>query len=351
MADEQYKWLDRATAERLLRGESLEAVDPSARDQAERLGKALGALSAQTAPAAVELPGEEAALAAFRKARESAEDERTAMAGRRGRAGRSADAGLVRIGAGSVPPRASRWARPARFGLAAALAAGMLGGVAVAAGTGVLPTPFGGDRPGPAASVSAARTPGLPQGSASPESLLGGETGTPTSGTTSDGSGQPSPDPSGRSKEKGTGSDGGTGNAWRRALASCRAVQHGKSLGADRRRALEGLAGGAGRVDKFCRTVLAAGKDGRDGGYGDGKGSVGGQGGNDGWSGGQGDGNGQGGDGRSGSGSGSGSGSDEGNGGGNDHHEDGTASPAPTGFAPLLPSRSVATPDPTYSAL
>ncbi|MEU7050301.1 hypothetical protein [Streptomyces eurythermus] len=34
MADEQDKWLDRGTAERLLRGESLEAVDPSARDQA-----------------------------------------------------------------------------------------------------------------------------------------------------------------------------------------------------------------------------------------------------------------------------------------------------------------------------
>ncbi|MCZ0203851.1 hypothetical protein OZK63_00235, partial [Streptomyces sp. UMAF16] len=80
MADEQDKWLDRGTAERLLRGEPLEAVDPSARDQAERLARALGALSAEAAPATGELPGEQAALAAFRKAREAAGAERTAAA-------------------------------------------------------------------------------------------------------------------------------------------------------------------------------------------------------------------------------------------------------------------------------
>jgi hypothetical protein len=39
MADEQYRWLDRDTAERLLRGESLEAVDRPTRDQADRLAK------------------------------------------------------------------------------------------------------------------------------------------------------------------------------------------------------------------------------------------------------------------------------------------------------------------------
>ncbi|MEU9447503.1 hypothetical protein [Streptomyces sp. NPDC048277] len=357
MADEQNKWLDRATAERLLRGESLEAVDASARDQAERLGKALGALSAGTAPAGAELPGEEGALAAFRKARESAEDERTAVAARPGRSGRGADAGLFRIGAGSPRPRAPRWARPARFGLAAALTAGMLGGVAVAAGTGVLPTPFGDQRPGPAASVSAAGTPGRTHGSPSPESLLGGETGAPSSGTTTGGSAQSSPDPSGRAKDGGTGSKGTSGKAWGRALTSCRDIQEGKPLGADRRRALEGLAGGTERVNKFCKAVLGTGAAGKGDNSGDDKGASGGQGDDTGWGGGgQGDSNGQGGDdsrpGRGGNGNGNGNGGDGGgNGGGNDHHENGAASPAPTAFTPMLPNQPSAAPGPTYSAL
>ncbi|MBM7173798.1 hypothetical protein JQK87_36585, partial [Streptomyces sp. G44] len=73
MADEQDKWLDRDAAERLLRGEPLEGVDPHARAKAERLARALGALAAADGPAkhagsdrtpgAVpgELPGEAAA--------------------------------------------------------------------------------------------------------------------------------------------------------------------------------------------------------------------------------------------------------------------------------------------------
>ncbi|MER6985068.1 extensin, partial [Streptomyces carpinensis] len=46
MADEQYHWLDPDTAERLLRGEPLDTVDETVRDQAERLAAALRALSA-----------------------------------------------------------------------------------------------------------------------------------------------------------------------------------------------------------------------------------------------------------------------------------------------------------------
>lgn len=352
MADEQDKWLNRATAERLLRGESLEAVDASARDQAERLARRLGSLSVPAVPADTELPGEEAALAAFRKARESAEDERTALARQPGRTGRSADAGLFRIGAGTGPPRTPGWARPARFALAAALTVGMLGGVAAAVGTGVLPTPFGDDRPAPGASVSAAGTPAQPQGSTSPESLLGGETATPSSGTTSGGSGTASPDPSGKPRGRDADSGSTPTGRWSGALTSCRTILNGKPLGADRKRALEGLAGGADRVNRFCKTVLGSGATtGKDGTIGDDKGGSGGQGG---------DGNGQGGDGdgrpgrtggSGGSGGGNGSGDGDGNGGGNDHHEDGAASPAPTGFAPLLPNQPVASPAPTFSAL
>ncbi|MFF4112345.1 hypothetical protein [Streptomyces sp. NPDC001714] len=352
MADERYKWLNRVTAERLLRGESLEAVDASARDQAERLAGTLGALSARAMPAAAELPGEEAAVAAFRKARESAEDARTAWAAstgavaQPGRGGRNADAGLFRIGAGSRPTRVPGWARPARLGLAAALTAGMLGGVAVAAGTGVLPTPFDDNRPGPAASVSAAGTPGRPEGSTSPESLLGGETGTPTSGATSGGSGQASPHPSGRPKNRDTGSAGTPAGGWSGALTSCRAIRNGKSLGGDRRRALEGLAGGADRVNRFCKSVLGAGLNGKGDVHRDDKGGDNGQGGqNDG----QGDSSGPGGgdEGRPGRGNGGG----KSGGTGNDPRQDGVATPAPTAFAPLLPNRPGTSPSPTYSAL
>ncbi|MBW8792685.1 MAG: hypothetical protein JF597_03585 [Streptomyces sp.] len=356
MADEQYKWLNRVTAERLLRGESLEAVDASARDQAERLAETLGALSARATPAAAELPGEEAALAAFRKARESAEDARTADQARTGAAAwpgtdaRGADAGLFRIGrtgTGSRPVRAPGWARPARLGLAAALTVGMLGGVAVAAGTGVLPTPFDDNHPGPAASVSAAGTPARPHGSQSPESLLGGETRTPSSGAASAGSGQPSPDPSGRSKRRDTGSTGVQAGGWSGALTSCRAIRNGKTLGADRRRALEGLAGGAARVDTFCKAVLGTGLNGRDGVSRDGKGGDSGQ--NDG----QGDHNGPGGDGEGwpGRGNGGGKGDGKGDGRGDGHHQDGLATPAPTALAPLRPNQPGASPSPTYSAL
>ncbi|WP_055493295.1 hypothetical protein [Streptomyces sp. TP-A0356] len=71
MADEQYRWLDRDAAERLLRGEPLDAVDDETRARAAALAEALAALSATPPPTSAELPGEAAALAAFRAARTS----------------------------------------------------------------------------------------------------------------------------------------------------------------------------------------------------------------------------------------------------------------------------------------
>ncbi|MGW7382059.1 hypothetical protein [Streptomyces sp. NPDC054794] len=352
MADEQYKWLDRETAERLLRGESLEAVDASAREQAERLAKALGALSVD-APAAGELPGEEGALAAFRKAREASEAERVAaghrdeLAARRaGRTEPSSDVGLVRIGGRSRPDRRRNRARPVRLALAAALAAGMLGGVAVAAGTGVLPTPFQNDRPGPAASVSA---PEQPLVSPSQGSVQGGESGTPTPGGTAsatpgtgsrrDTAGQ---DPATGEPTGSAGASRGADEWWSGALSACRDIRDGRNLDADRKRALEGAAGGAARVWRYCRGVLDGHIPGRIGG--DDADERGGKGDGD-------DKNGQGGD-------------DDRHRGrhhrdrehGNDHHQDGGAvTPAPTVFGPLpvhRPTRTQApAPSPTYSAL
>ncbi|MEU2621290.1 hypothetical protein ABZ642_24640 [Streptomyces sp. NPDC007157] len=347
MADEQDKWLNRATAERLLRGESLEAVDESARDQAERLAGVLGALSGRTAPATAELPGEEGALAAFRKARESAGDAWTSVARQPHGPGRGSDAGLIRIGAGLRPSRVPGWARPARFALAAVLTVGMLGGVAVAAGTGVLPSPFDGHRPAPGASVSAAGTPARPQDSPSTESLLGGETDAPSADATPRAPVRPSPDPSGRPKDRSTGSAGTPGNRWHRALRFCRDIQDGKSLGTDRRRALEGMAGGSRRVDRFCKVLLGAGAAGQSGVSDDGKGDGNGQGDQNTGSGGNGNGQGGDDDGRPGR----GGGDDRGHGRGHDHRQDGVAAPAPTAFAPLLPNRPGPSADPTYRAL
>ncbi|MET8095031.1 hypothetical protein ABZV29_00955 [Streptomyces sp. NPDC005236] len=296
MADEQYRWLDRDAAERLLNGEPLEAVDPGTRDQAHRLTAALGALAAAPEPTSDELPGEAAALAAFRKARADG-DGAPAELGHRGRArsgAHAADAGLVRIGRPAAHGRRTRWGRPTRFGLAAVLAVGMVGGVAVAAGTGVLPTPFTREHPGPAASASAVRTPERPLVSASPLPSPGVSGGNGTVAPVPDGpSGEPSADTSaspGSGYASGLPSPGSTGNTdrsrewWARTRSYCRAILDGKDLDADRRRVLEHVAGGGARVRLYCTGVLgrgpggAGGTGGGDQGTGQGSGQDSGQG-------------------------------------------------------------------------
>ncbi|MEV0903790.1 hypothetical protein [Streptomyces hokutonensis] len=268
------RWLDRETAELLLRGESLEAVDPAARDQAERLARTLGALAVEPTSGKAELPGEEAALAAFRAARTGNDVERSAL-GRPGRA-HSSDAGLVRLGRPVETVRGPRLGRPARFGLTAALAVGLAGGVAVAAGTGVLPSPF--DDPTPAASISAAATPDRPLISPSPSGTVG--SGTPSAGGGAAGSGDSSGEAVGGSTDRtpatGSGEDGSAhpGSWWSAVASSCRAVRDGKSLEPGSKRTLEGAAGGTSHVWTYCKGLLkktGGGSD--DQGSGDGKNS------------------------------------------------------------------------------
>ncbi|MFG2464303.1 hypothetical protein ACGFXB_02355 [Streptomyces canus] len=256
MADESYEWLDLETAERLLRGESLEAVDAADRDHAERLAKTLEALTAEPAPTSGGLPGEEAALAAFRRVRADRADDWVSPAARgrnRPGAGRT-DTGLVRIGAPDAGARRPRRRRPAHLALAAVLAVGMVGGVAVAAGTGVLPH-FGDGEPEPAASVSAAVTPdrplvspSAPQVAPSPENSPSGGAG---SRDTARGDTGAAPD---------TGSEGpsaGSRRDWNGSASACRDVRDGKHLDPTRKRSLENAAGGASRVWKYCRGVLS----------------------------------------------------------------------------------------------
>jgi hypothetical protein len=277
MADEQYWWLDRETAERLLSGEPLEAVDGAAPGEAERLAAALRALSAPPPPTSEELPGEAAAMAAFRKARADRADTAAAPAADGGQArSEVADAGLVRIaisrgsGSGSGDVRRPRWARPARLALAAVLAVGMAGGAAIATGTGALKAPFGNDDPHPGSSVSAAATPPeRPLVSPSPsDAAQGGSTpdDAPSGGSTG-GAGDPGRDAAGDdpAPEPGSGDRGDRPGGNRRDVTSaCRDLRDGKRLDADRRRALRDAAGGA-RVWKYCKGVLS-GSDGRSGG-------------------------------------------------------------------------------------
>ncbi|MGW5476060.1 hypothetical protein [Streptomyces sp. NPDC004008] len=280
MADEQYRWLNGDAAERLLRGEPLDAIDDDAQEQAARLAETLASLAVTPPLTSEELPGEAAALAAFRAARTGADQAREAYgrldAGHAEYAAhQGADAGLVRLGRPAANGRGRRWGRPLRFGLAAALAAGMIGGVAVAAGTGVLPAPFH-KEPGPGASVSAAVSP--PQPMPTPDAT---ETGTPLPPTPDAGGSTPggsSYDEAGAgpsaSGSAGPGDDHGSGhtrNWWLALRSSCRDMAVGRELRADRLRDLQDAAGGSGRVKTFCKGVLGDG-EGRWGG-GDGQGS------------------------------------------------------------------------------
>ncbi|MGC9495329.1 hypothetical protein [Streptomyces sp. WG7] len=289
MADEQDRWLDRETAEILLRGESLEAVAPADRDRAERLARALGALSAPPVPSGEELPGEAAALAAFRAARAertAAPTGTPAVAGG-GTGTQPSDAGLVRIAPRGDGARRPRWSRPLRFGLAAALTAGMVGGVAVAAGTGVLPAPFDGTEPEPAATVSAAASPDRPPASPAPlDDVEGGSApggparGAPDrggagngvdGGTAGDRGSDPGPGSGDTSHDR---AKSGSGGGWPELVAACRDVRAGREPEGSRGRALKDAAGGSSRVGKYCADLLAGsvgaapgrgrGKDGRE---------------------------------------------------------------------------------------
>ncbi|MEU6239730.1 hypothetical protein [Streptomyces sp. NPDC047024] len=387
MADEHDEWLDLETSERLLNGEPPRSSADRVPDEATRVTSLLAALAASAAPAKDELPGEEAALAAFRAAKagraaavRDADVSGDAVPEVAGDVVRDAtapqhaplvgefhglDVGVVRIGARPGCPvgeRRARWRRPVRMALAAAVAVGTLGGVAVAAGTGVLPGPFRQGRPEPGASVSAAATPGRsrlpsPPGPSRPVAP------TPSASESVAPGDAPPEAAAGAGRDTGRTAGPGTeshrpGTRWRVAMAACLDLRAGREPEAGRRRALERAAGGSARVRTYCAAVLSArrngsptavpstgdGKnDGPFGRFGDGHRSDG--------SGGSGDGDGDGGGGSD-SGSGSGSGDDDSR--TRDyrqrdriahHHDDGTVSPVPSRY--VLPVTSGGTDLPT----
>ncbi|GAA3048722.1 hypothetical protein FHS39_000720 [Streptomyces olivoverticillatus] len=285
--DHRYDWLDDDAVERLLRGERVADDTPPA--GAEELSAALLSLTAHEPSPGSPLPGEEAALAAFRQARAQAPAPRARFGARAGAFGERAGAArsFLRL--------------PVRTALALTLAGCAVGGVAVAAGTGVLPGPFGraGREPAPASSVAAAEDSGtetVAPGTAGPDATpSGGATGSarpsgrPDAHTTP-GSGHGSP--SGKASEPGTGpsatprhdGDGTTGNGhdghdgdngtatgtvWAKLCRDYLATsRQGGTVNEDDERTLERTAGGGPSVVReFCERLLAAP---------DGKGAAGG---------------------------------------------------------------------------
>ncbi|MEV8534968.1 hypothetical protein [Streptomyces sp. NPDC051211] len=216
MADDRNSWLDGAAAERLLRGEPVGPVaDHRSRAEAARLHRILEELAPPAAPADGELPGEAAALAAFRAAHGTAgarpvarpEPEAEPVSG---------PEQLVALGMPTTtrPVRPAR-NRPFRLGLAAALASVALGGVAAAAGSGLLDRALHASAgPGPAVSLNIEPTPRLvpdpadgtttpwatPDGSPHPHRDGDGSAGTPTPG----GDGRTTPDTGGTVNAGGT---------------------------------------------------------------------------------------------------------------------------------------------------
>ncbi|MGX1485239.1 hypothetical protein RKD45_004315 [Streptomyces griseus] len=303
MADEQHQWLDADAAELLLRGESVELVDDHAGTQARKLEAALLALR----PSAVsdgELPGEKAALAAFREAPRSGKRAGAAA----GPAERRDGLPAVRIGASSASPlrRRPRWTRPVRYGLAVSLAGCALGGVAVAGGTGMLAVPFiGHGSPVPAASVSAGASPEEPgaevpdAGEPSPlpsvplrPPVSPSPSDVPDTGT-DDGDGPTGhggdatdrADGGARDDATDDGQDGADGRrtperspaeVYRKLLQACRAYREDTLSREEEARLLE-LADGESHLDRFCDRLL--GTDGRGDGDGKGEGADRGEGG------------------------------------------------------------------------
>ncbi|MFI8434961.1 hypothetical protein ACIGJO_14595 [Streptomyces sp. NPDC079020] len=310
MADEHYEWLDKDAAERLLRGEPVVPVDDHARTDALRLTRALGEVRSAARPHGGELPGEDRVLAAFRQAGHGA--GANARAAKRSAAAHGQPGLLdsVRIGgAGSVPSRRSRWSRPVRFGLVVSLAGCALGGVAVAAGTGIITGPFGGrDTPAPAASVSAAASPRelgsgqpddggpsagpsapadpgtTPDASRSPGDGRTGVDGTDrrrtddsTGAGTATGGGTHRPDGAGPTAGSGDdadaedlpdGSDDAASGKWyEKSVKACQDYRDGKLDETSRRRLIR-LAKGEKNLERFCERLL-------DGADGDGQGGDG----------------------------------------------------------------------------
>lgn len=319
MADDRYKWLDSEAAERLLRGLPVSARSAAGNEPGEpddsrgrsrtqppapadggsgegdsgedrrsaRLAAALSGIVAENTHlsgghGAAELAGEAAAVNAFRAAHVKMPGSVTL--GLPDAVHSTDDAADRRCGGRRRP---SLRGRPLRAGVVTALAGCALGGVAVAAGTGVLPTPFGGNTP--VTKVSPANSRGAGSGGAqggsdlqaSPggsESADPGNDGKRGKGDGKNGAGD-SVSPGGSPGDSRTSPPASSEDAGRQArernkrLARLSCVAYEKDeLAADDRRKFERLAGGPREVKLFCAqhgvvvSEVSGGQGGVDGG-------------------------------------------------------------------------------------
>ncbi|RNF89431.1 hypothetical protein [Streptomyces botrytidirepellens] len=287
--DHRYSWLDDKAAERLLRGEPVEGQHgtPDGRNdrphaEAERLAAVLGAVAeagrrtdGAAADGTAPLPGEEAAVAAFRAAHAkpsvvaiSAEGQ---VRDKSTRIARPADPAAPRTGW-----RGTR--RPLRAGMVAAIAGCALSGFAVAAAAGVLPFGQSGGTPGPGASVSdtgpgsgESARPEISEDDGSPDPHAPGTSegaqgrGVPggDDGKGKHGKHDPHDKPGKQGKGKGskpgawnsgTGPDNGTGQ---RALGACRRylaaeAGTGPGVGPEAMQKLKRAAGSRSAIHDYC---------------------------------------------------------------------------------------------------
>lgn len=176
MVDDRYGWLDEDVAERLLRGEPLDFASgsgrrgrrrrwsPEDRAAAERLAAVLARVAESGRPGEnARVPGEQAALAAFRAAQAS-----TSRASAAEFAAESPFDGRRERHRTGVVKRL----RSLRLSVVGAVAACALGGVAVASSAGVLPAPSfiqdtGGSRSPSVGATTSAETPGGDDGEGS----------------------------------------------------------------------------------------------------------------------------------------------------------------------------------------
>jgi hypothetical protein len=297
MADEHDEWLDKETAERLLRGEPVEVAGEHARRQAESLSGALRDLTGVAYANSVELHGEAAALAAFQR-------ERAAAGGRRKGAVKGVEGarngnalGPVRLGPAprTGPVHAVR--HPLRRNLGAAVAVCAVCMAAVVAGTGALEAPFVSKRdPLPATSVTGTST-RLPEPLLSRDPAVPGPAGpsdTPATGG-ADGLSPWQPRTAGSAGGSGTGRDAGgkasravgqtgvgfPGNNSPRGGVSAKAGDwyaatidlcrdyHSGAIDVKRKNDLESAVKGAAGAKSFCDQLLEGQGGGKDGGDGD----------------------------------------------------------------------------------
>ncbi|MFF2521896.1 hypothetical protein [Streptomyces liangshanensis] len=329
MADGRDQWLDRDVAERLLRGEWAEAVDGRDGGRAKQLSDTLRDMADVTYANGGELPGEAAALAAYRRAaaartpraergggspeRRVTDNGPTAGAAADGGSvnsgsvnGASADGGgagvqdlpgpTVRLAPGSGPARAARYGGALRMSLAATLAACALGGLAVTGGGGVLHAGLGaGHHSGRAEAETEAgtdtgeRSPHpLPSDRADGAGTMGGGTGPATpdasmsrgvatsparGGEAHGGDGAEEPiGPVGKHHDWSAGAPRVKGSTWySRTAAACLAYRDGK-LDQARKEELDRAAKDPARARRFCDWLLEGKATGEGGGKGPGRG-------------------------------------------------------------------------------